>query len=123
MNNRSTSRISSAAVGSSRMSTLQCRRSALGIAQPIDTDTRIEREAKLCDLVPRRCPHSFSVDDAHAQYALNRRVAECEVFRNRQRRYKLQSLRNGHDSCGNRIARAGEGHPLSIKEDLAVIGL
>ena len=114
-NSRVISRFSSAAVGSSRMSTRQRRRSALAMAticcsaKPSCRTGRSGSGAKsnARELRARLVAHARAIDESgQAEQPPHRQIAERQVFGDRQRRHEMQLLRDGDDARCNRVVRA-----------------
>ena len=124
-NSRSISRFSSAAVGSSRMKTRHCRRSALAIAtswrsaKPSDADrpVRVGIEVELGQHGARGLAHTRAIDHGQRPEAAHRQIAERDVLRDRQRRHQAQLLRDGHDAGGDGVARARKVPRRSVDAD------
>ena len=131
-NSRSISRDSSAAVGSSRMSSRQRLRSALAMATSwrsakLRRSTRASGSGAKIELrqtLARLGAHRVAVDQrqAETEHAPHRRIAERQVLGDRQGGDEAQLLRNGGDAGGDRVVRTVEMARPAFDRDLARSG-
>ena len=95
---------------------------ALGEAERGDGPVGIGVEVELSEHGARGRAHACAIDHGERAEPSHRKVAERDVFRDRQRRHQAQLLRDGHDARRNRVARTGKMPLLAIDSHHAAIG-
>ncbi len=93
-----------------------------GKTQPVHADVGRRGKIEQRKLLARLFAHFRAVDNGKAESPAQRRIAERQIFGDRQGRDQPQFLRNGDDACGNGVARPAEVPDFAADRDLAPVG-